>query len=415
MSKIKRFTRFIAVLLLTALSFGPAMAGTGGYGRRNINTTINQRVTPVFNFNSFSATATNIADPWSNTLTWGYEATDLQNAVNQLESLYSKTGVITASEFSTYLSPQDLQYLNNSNSPPQESLTVTTYPCVVPTEDQYPGGYLPSNCAHSVNVNGYFGGMLNAIDSNVSNGTSNNTPWGRGYIQTITPSENSTSYNFSGKFTVNSKNQAALSLSGHSLVHSAVTVKTSGIIAAKNQYTLQTNFVASPLVLNMSGNGKLEASGGQWLPHPDHLYANNLVLFDFLGDGFPVIMEWVGPSDGILVDPTLGNCSMTHVNGTCMFGTVGGFANGYQKLSLLNKNHTGTLTGNELKGLYVWQDKNDNAKVDPGELKSVQSLGITAIHITKNPDMKSWFIRNGEKYAMWDWYPNVMEVIKNKP
>jgi hypothetical protein len=170
-----------------------------------------------------------------------------------------------------------------------------------------------------------------------------------------------------------------------------------------------------PIVLNMDGSGKLEASGGQWLPHPNHLYSGNLMLFDMKGDGFPMVMEWVGPQDGLLVhlNPNQIRPNGTaHVTGTDLFGTIGGWSNGYEKLAALDKDHDGKLMGAELKNLYVWQDLNDNGKVDPGELKSVQSLGITEIDTVPNARLVSHFVMNGKRYVMWDWYPNAISVVK---
>jgi hypothetical protein len=179
-----------------------------------------------------------------------------------------------------------------------------------------------------------------------------------------------------------------------------------------NYYVQDYTTWTSPLVLNLKGNGVLEASGGRWLPHPGYL-SHHQRLFDFYGNGFPVVMEWVGPDDGILVHLKPGQIrpnGTAHLTGLNFFGTAAGFDNGFQELSLLDKDHDGVLKGKELKGLYVWQDKNQNAKVDPGELKSVQQLGITEIFLA-HKNSEGYFIQNGEKKIMWDWWPNVSQVV----
>ncbi len=158
----------------------------------------------------------------------------------------------------------------------------------------------------------------------------------------------------------------------------------------------------TPIVLDIEGKGRLEASGGRWLPHPKQVDKNHLMLFDFFGNGFPVVMEWVGPHDGLLVKPKADGS----IDGTCFFGTADGYANGFEKLKAFDTDGNGVLEGKELAGLYIWQDKNQNGRVDAGELVSVQALGITAIS-TQNRDYVGAFTMKGNQHIMWDWCPNV--------
>lgn len=477
MSKIKRFTRFIAVLLLTALSFGPAMAGTGGYGRRNINTTINQSVNTsqtinqtinqnwfynVGNYNTAWYTANWSAEycAYCNSQTYASGSSqggvnfnysqfvqDELYAVNALEHSYQITGNIpTASEFQAFFTPQNLLYYTGTQFS-NETFTA-----------------LESEGGSSLTESGIWGGMLEQAQADAAAGggmsvtygtDSNGNPtgqigrWYQSYstspIQVIAGQEHFTSsefnathtthYTISNLSTFNLENGKVTSLSGHIVggrqvtifvnTHNHVTQNTtlSGSMKGKatvseTLYQLNAQVTLSPIVLNMNGSGKLEASGGQWLPHPNHLSANHLVLFDLFGDGFPVIMEWVGPQDGLLIhlnSSQIRQYDMTghvHITGNNLFGNVGGWVNGYEKLAAYDRNGNGKLTGSELKGFYVWQDKNGNAKVDPGELKSVQQLGITRIDVIPNHQLVSHFIMNGKRYKMWDWYPNVMEVEK---
>jgi hypothetical protein len=53
--------------------------------------------------------------------------------------------------------------------------------------------------------------------------------------------------------------------------------------------------------------------------------------------------------------------------------------NGYRALSALDRDGDGWLTGAELEGLAVWVDANGDGVVDPGELKTLSELGITAL------------------------------------
>ena len=164
----------------------------------------------------------------------------------------------------------------------------------------------------------------------------------------------------------------------------------------------------SPLVLDITGNGKLQASNGQNMPGHDIVASNN-IIGDFFGDGFEIAMEWVGPQDGLLVAPNADGS----VDMSCLFGTAGGYETGYEKLSLYDKNEDMKVSGEELNDLAIWQDANGNGIADAGEVKSVKSLGITSINVAFNREnYVSSFERNGQTYKMWDWWPNATELIK---
>ena len=172
-------------------------------------------------------------------------------------------------------------------------------------------------------------------------------------------------------------------------------------------YSASQNKYVSPLVLDITGNGVLQASNGQNMPgHP--VVDTNVILADFYGDGFEIGMEWVGPQDGLLVAPKADGS----VDMSCLFGTAGGYENGYEKLSLYDKNSDNKVNGEELVGLSVWQDANSNGVADAGEVKTVQELGITEIAITPNNNFVSSFTMNGKTNKMWDWWPNAIELIK---
>ena len=141
-------------------------------------------------------------------------------------------------------------------------------------------------------------------------------------------------------------------------------------------YSASRNKYVSPIVLDVTGNGVLQASNGQHMPgHP--VVNKNVILADFYGDGFEVAMEWVGPQDGLLVAPKAdGSIDMS-----CLFGTAGGYETGYEKLSLYDTNRDNKVSGTELNGLSVWQDANSNGIADAGEVKTVQELGISEISL----------------------------------
>lgn len=150
--------------------------------------------------------------------------------------------------------------------------------------------------------------------------------------------------------------------------YSNQTYNVAAITVGNTQYKLTNTIFTSPLVLDMNGDGKLEASNGKWLPH---LYEKSpIAQFDMNGDGFTELVEWVGPNDGLLLVYKEGK----EVTGNDLFGEAGGWNNGYEKLRLYDANEDLVLNGEELAELSIWQDKNSNAKVDDGEIASLEEL-----------------------------------------
>jgi hypothetical protein len=175
-----------------------------------------------------------------------------------------------------------------------------------------------------------------------------------------------------------------------------------------HEYSLSEKVYTSPLVLDMDGNGALQASNGKWLPHK--YTGGKVVEFDMDGDGFMDLVEWVGPQDGLLVQYTGGE-----INGNNLFGSCDSrFDHGYEKLSLLDSNNDGVITGEELNTLSVWRDENGNAKADDGEIVSVKELGITSIGAKGDFNLVSSFVQNGQTKKVWDWFPVLWRVKRQK-
>ncbi|MEX2664308.1 hypothetical protein [Candidatus Uabimicrobium amorphum] len=179
------------------------------------------------------------------------------------------------------------------------------------------------------------------------------------------------------------------------------------ITVGDRTYELYDHVFTSPIVLDMDGDGKLEASNGVYLPH---VYKDGRVVeFDINGDGFVDLTEWVGKNDGLLIQYD----SSKPVSGAQLFGDADGFINGYEKMRSLDADENGTLEGQELSTLSVWQDKNLNAKVDAGEIQSLADLKITELKV-EHDNFVSQFTIDGEERTMWDWYPSVFRVKKRK-
>ncbi len=137
------------------------------------------------------------------------------------------------------------------------------------------------------------------------------------------------------------------------------------------------------------------------------------VNFDFSGFNTGHQWPWIKPAAGLLVwDPTGAGRITT---GRQLFGPMTWqmlFRDGYEALSMLDRNHDGQLTGDELQSIALWQDKNGNAVSDAGEVVPLDQAGIIAIDLKANRDAAGvlnapagihW--RDGHTTASFDWVP----------
>ena len=126
------------------------------------------------------------------------------------------------------------------------------------------------------------------------------------------------------------------------------------------------------------------------------------VMFDISGTGRPRRTEWLKPGqDGLLVLDTNGNGVVD--SATELFGDADGYENGYAKLSILDRDSDGALSGAELSQLSVWVDDGDGL-TQSGELKKVTDLGVSRIEV-RHHSYASSFVREGKSFASWDWFP----------
>jgi len=92
------------------------------------------------------------------------------------------------------------------------------------------------------------------------------------------------------------------------------------------------------------------------------------VLFDLDGSGELSWINWTdGGRDGWLCEDRDGDGLIR--SGADLFGTAGGFRDGYEKLGLRCRDGDGLVRGPELDGLLVWQDFDQDGRSGSGELK----------------------------------------------
>lgn len=85
------------------------------------------------------------------------------------------------------------------------------------------------------------------------------------------------------------------------------------------------------------------------------------------------------------------------MSGKHLFGDMGGtYIDGFEKLSLLDENKDGKISGSELEGLMIWIDENSDAEAQPGELHTLESKGIVEIATTHSKMVSTAKLGNGE-------------------
>ncbi len=188
----------------------------------------------------------------------------------------------------------------------------------------------------------------------------------------------------------------------------------------KEEYMWEINSIQEAL--------KIASSGGSWITPiifsltpsnyiDDLLDPSSTVSFDMNGNGKPFNWSWVNPNTAILVwDPKAEN---KITSGRQLFGSVTFYLfwqNGYQAMNSLDNNRDGYLKGDELTGLAVWQDHNQNGKSEPGEVTPIENTMIQKL--ATKPDVnqgksiytkKGIQLKNGEWLPSYDWFPKRVE------
>lgn len=198
----------------------------------------------------------------------------------------------------------------------------------------------------------------------------------------------------------------------------------------------------SPIALDLNHDGKIGVTGRSTAAvrkAGNAFVREGSVLFDLRGAGKKERYEWLNrDGDGFLVldrDGTVTKAAAAgkDIDGHSLFGNVFGYDHGFEKLALhtagiavaaddLGKLDRATIeaaltrksaSGRELAPLKVWIDQNGDAKAQPSELRTLESLGITEVGL--QPEFKtnehgetiivSYYVQNGKRYMTEDvWF-----------
>ena len=204
-----------------------------------------------------------------------------------------------------------------------------------------------------------------------------------------------------------------------------------------NAYNLLGVALSSPIVLDLDHDGKIAVTG-QATGYTRYLHGlttfirDGSVMFDLKAAGAPGRFEWLkGGHDGFLVDDARGLVTRAAqgdgvLSGDHLFGGQR-YGNGYRKLAARYDSDShlaslepgtevspgfGKISGKELRGLKVWQDRDQDARVRPDELTSLEDLGITELGAEyeligndAQARMVSYYIQNGERHLTEDvWF-----------
>lgn len=143
----------------------------------------------------------------------------------------------------------------------------------------------------------------------------------------------------------------------------------------------------------------------------DLLAPSNVVRFPLRGWGPAGQWPWVQPDTVLLVwNPS--DSGMIR-SGAQLFGSYTWelfWKSGYEPLAVLDGDGNDELRGEELSGIAAWIDQNGNGFSDPGEVHSLEELGVVALaasadhHEGRHPmNRRGVTFSDGRVLPTWDW------------
>ena len=168
----------------------------------------------------------------------------------------------------------------------------------------------------------------------------------------------------------------------------------------------------TPIILPLWDDTALE-----FLIEPDRA-----VRFDLDGRGAR-LWQWVSPTAGFLVYWEEER-PRPITSGLQMFGNFTFWMfweSGYDALAALDDNGNGDLSGSELKGLAVWQDKNQNGISEEGEIRTLATLEIVRLgtsHLTHPSGIEyhpeGVVFADGSAAPSYDWVSTEVKQASQK-
>jgi len=144
------------------------------------------------------------------------------------------------------------------------------------------------------------------------------------------------------------------------------------------------------------------------------------VTFDLAADTRGERWPWVNARAGILVWDPARTGRIT--SGAQLFGTATWsiyWSDGYAPLAALDDDRDGWLSGKELAGLGVWNDRNGNAVSEPGEVRSLGVFGVKrlAVRAMGRSGDAPYHPRgiertDGTYLPTYDWTPTSLPVLR---
>lgn len=122
-----------------------------------------------------------------------------------------------------------------------------------------------------------------------------------------------------------------------------------------------------------------------------------------------VYNEWFAPTEGILVDSTYPGFESGALHGYHLFGDMGSteeYDDGFDKLAMHDLNDDGWISGEELDGLALWVDSNTNARLDPDEVITLESVNVEKLHLNHDENFISYAVlKDGTNMTTQDlWF-----------
>ena len=154
---------------------------------------------------------------------------------------------------------------------------------------------------------------------------------------------------------------------------------------------------ASPIGIDVDGSGAVERIDGEF-------------SLDITGNGeVETLNEWFASTEGILIDSSIA-IEDGAITGQHLFGDMDGtYADGFEKLALLDVNADGQVAGAEMANLAIWTDANSNAKLDAGETSSLAAHSIVSLSTSHTAFASQATLVDGSSMYMEDlWFPIVL-------